>query len=297
MAVAPTTVVPGSTAEVSASGLKPHSLYSLQVCGAAARVSTDCVLGSSTSVLANNSGVFTTTLPVLTPPAPCPCVIAAFSQPYVHLTLRAPVDIQGAAFAPVIQAAPAHLVVRHVELRGAPGPPGWFGAPTERSLILTVANTGGTAVQRLSVFVAVDGTPQPLADVAGLGPGKQRTYTMGVTFPALALGHQQVSGQLTGQSAVSSLAGGAASFATSATTVPWGLTAALVVLALVLIGLLVRSTRRRARARRRRKAITGSPTGEPTEGMADDAPRRSLAEGQPAAAWVARVGEQPGRGG
>lgn len=225
LTVTPAAVAPGQIVQVTATGLQPRSLYSLQVCGAAGQSSSGCVLSSSETVAATDYGTFTTTLQVQVPPDPCPCVIAAFSQPFTKLALTYPVQIQGASYAPVTNKRPADLTVESANVTGSPSWAERFGASARRTLALTVANNGGTDAVKVSAVVDVSGTPTSSPNLNGLQPGQRRTYRVSITLPSFTTGTKTVSGQVTAQTQNSSLAGSAASFKASTTVTPWGLIA------------------------------------------------------------------------
>jgi hypothetical protein len=290
--VSPSTAMPGEIVQITATGLAPSSVYSVQICGAAAQTSSDCILTSSQTGGASDSGVFTTSLQVEIPPAPCPCVVAAFSEPDVHLALTSPIQIVGAPTSPVVQNQPARLVVRDAHISGSDTWAERFGAAAKRTLVLTVANTGGTAAQTVSATVSVDGTPSSPPPLAGLQPGQQRTYQVPVTFPTLSVGHQPVTGLVSAQTQNASMAGLPAGFRTSTALNPWGLYAVGALLALLLLLLLVsiivhlvrlfrdwRRGRRAAKAAKRAGSvprISGDQASNGTGPMADTGETRAV---------------------
>ena len=141
MSVAPAAASPGDIVTVTATGLAPRSIYSVQICGQDAQTSADCILSSSRTGGASDVGLFTTTLQVEIPPAPCPCVVAAFSQPYVSLQLRAPSRSRGHRSCPLAPARrPVHRV-RSAELTGSFTAAELFGASAHRTLQLTLTTT------------------------------------------------------------------------------------------------------------------------------------------------------------
>ena len=111
-------------------------------------------------------------------------MVAAFSQPYVSLQLRAPLQIQGAPFVPIgagPQAA-SSIAVRSAELTGSFTAAELFGASAHRTLQLTLINDGGEA-KTLTALVKVGGNPQPQVTLSGLAQGQVRTYSIRVDFP------------------------------------------------------------------------------------------------------------------
>lgn len=302
MVVSPSTIALGGTVEVSVSGLTPNALYSLQLCGALAQSSTDCDIADSTVQAASNVGSFSTTLPVTQPPAPCPCVVALFTQPFEQAAVTEPITIEGAPFAPVVPTQPASLVVRGLALTGSSPPAEWFGASARRTLVLTLANVGGTAATSVSVLVNVGNTPQQQPLLPGLAPGQEKTYRMAIAFPTLALGTQRVSGQISARTENALSAGPTTTFQTSTTVLPWGLVVIAAVLAVLIVLLILRALvhmvrwgrerRRRARAARAAaaaEAARASAEAAAASGAAS-APQREelLAAGQPeGASWVA----------
>jgi hypothetical protein len=90
----------GQEVVVVGKGWPATSALSVMVCGAAVGDGTDeCdVLGGAT-VVSDRTGIFRTPLVVRVPPAPCPCVVRAFSASR-DVDVREPISIVGAPLAP-----------------------------------------------------------------------------------------------------------------------------------------------------------------------------------------------------
>ena len=149
---------PGQTVSVTGAGWAPGEFVSVQVCGNdGVNGSSDCDVASGASfpIL---TGELRTPIVVTIPPRPCPCVILAVGA----LTqAKTPISIAGTTSAPVSSDSPLvnpdigpTLRVDRAVVEDDAEWPSWFGAPAERTLVLTVTNTGAAAV------------PQPFMSVA-----------------------------------------------------------------------------------------------------------------------------------
>jgi len=241
-------IATGEVVRVTGSGWSPGSLVRVELCGNEALDATaDCAIGGSRDVGVLDDGNFFAVLPVLAPPSPCPCVVRV-SGITAGDAVRVPVTVLGVPVAPPEQRIEVPSVSRALEVTEAEvtggGPwTSWLGAPAERTLHLTVRNTGNVAIldPRLQVTVGRGDEPAGLVDVPDLGrieAGESRSIEVPVELDALSFGSYNV---------LARLGGGAepVEARTGTSTYPWVLIAGAIVLAqLVLL-----SIRNRVRAR------------------------------------------------
>jgi hypothetical protein len=251
MSVSPESAAPGQSVYVAAYFFPPGIDFQLDVCGDdALQGSADCALAGSITRTTSAVGHFAANLPVLMPPVPCPCVVAAFSS-----TLAEPIVtglvVSGAPIAPLTQAAPpVKLKVQSAVLEGSGPAAAWFGAAPKRTLVLRVRNTATVSVASPIVVASIGDTPVPADNLPGIAAGQVQTYRIPVDFSALAFGEYTVVGR------VGAGNGHFARFSVGVLLLPW----ALLVFALVVIILLILLARRR-RSRRQAKTTTLEPPG------------------------------------
>lgn len=254
LTASPTTAAPGTTVQVTGSGFLGKHLYQLQICGNdAVDGSVDCDQAQAAMALTTAAGAIDTTLAVVVPPAPCPCVVAALSVGNESL-VTAPLTIPGAPSAPVAShIIQERVVVKNVELVGSTQPSEWLGFGADRTLEVTVQNVSPLSLQPITLIASIGGTPLMLPDLPGLAPGQVHTYSLAVAFPALSVGHTTLTGR------IGVMGGQFASFRVGISFYPW----AIPVLAIVVVQgilLLVRNLlRRRIRRHQRRALAAGRP--------------------------------------
>jgi hypothetical protein len=238
---------PGGTVTVNGYGLAKSAVFTVQICGDDARGgSVDCALASARTVTSSATGWIVVVLPVVKPPAPCPCVISTLSTD-LTTTLARPFRVVGARVAPLTPLAGPPpgptLVLQSATLRGSTSRSSWFGGSAHQTLILSVSNTGAQPVSAPPVVLTIDpmvGSSQSLASPAlgELPAHSSRTYDIPVRIGAISAGHYRVKGSL-------GFAGNQVAFAATTDVVPWGL---LAVVALVAqLGLLAARNRLRRR--------------------------------------------------
>ena len=270
---------PGQTVSVTGAGWAPGEFVSVQVCGNdGVNGSSDCDVASGASfpIL---TGELRTPIVVTIPPRPCPCVILAVGA----LTeAKTPISIAGTTSAPVSSDSPLvnpdigpTLRVDRAVVEDDAGWPSWFGAPAERTLVLTVTNTGATAVPQpfMSVAYGKGDDPRTVIDAPRVPPieaGQTAVVRVPFELDAFSYGTYRVVGDL-------GVVGNRVEFESTTSTWPWGLV--LVAIALIQMMLVAfRNIARRRLARQRRAAEAaeaaamagGTPDSAGPESRVDD---------------------------
>lgn len=225
-------------------------LVTLTVCGNQARQgSADCNNVNSRGVrLAHVESTPVATLVVVSPPAPCPCVVRA-SSATTNEVVAAPLEIVDHPVAPVIDPVDRDLLAVSVEASPANGGAidalaAALGGSGEHLVTVTVRNlttesldevrvsgeVGRSATQELAGFELVPGA---------IGPGRTWTGEARLALPAPMVGDYQWRVTASG-------AGAPVTAAADTTVVPWLLVALVAVLALDVVVMVLRFVRRRA---------------------------------------------------
>jgi hypothetical protein len=220
------------------------------VCGnEARRGAVDCDQIGSVGLAGSLTQVQRRKLELTTPPAPCPCVVRAASVAD-RVVRTVPIDLVGVGTAPVTDPDVAGAETLKVDARVDRGSPGFFdrlrsslGGSTDRTLELTLTNTGQAPLRGISMVAALareaqGGEPLQPPNIGLIPPGESGTYRLPVTLPAPSFGSYTVFGTVYG-------AGTPVTFSAKTSTTPVGLI--LVVVLLVVIGLAILSLRLRRR--------------------------------------------------
>ena len=248
--VQPTVQSPGSSVKVIGQNLPPNTNVQVQICGNdALNGSGDCALSTAQEVTTSNEGLFQTSLIVSIPPKPCPCVVLLldFSTP---VTPMAPIDIIGAPFKSPSATNVQKLQIVNAYLTGSGPWSSWFGAPPQRTLVISIRNPNAAPYAdpplQLSVGAQADTTSNRVTTyrLSTIGPHQTKTYEVRVTFPAFSIGEHEVVGTVGG-------VGLSRTLVVNTWLFPWGLLVVLVVLIEVVLLSLTRFIRER---RRRREA-------------------------------------------
>jgi hypothetical protein len=250
-----TALVPGETTTFEGAGWKPNTVFQASVCGArAVNGSEDCDVTSSMTFAANLNGVISAALVVVVPPKPCPCVVLV-TGPQNENRRTFPVTIAGVPYSAVTaQPSVSRVVVERASLTGSVSPRQWFGLAVSRTLVLTLMNTGAAPTQSLHIYASLGLTPVASRHLAGLSPGRQRTYQIRVRIPALSVGRLTITGRVTNG------VGNIDVVKVPATFFPFGLLIVLLIL-IQLVLLLIRNAVRRRSDARSSEAL-GSPDAE-----------------------------------
>jgi hypothetical protein len=245
---------------VIAQGLAPSSVYQVMLCGDdARRGSADCDLVHAQTRTTSATGGWGAEIGVAIPPAPCPCVAAAFPNNGATPT-TAPIDIVGAPVAPLAQVGPQlTLTVLSLHLEGLGPLQAWFGGSPGRTLVLTIKNNSGQDQVNPPIFLAVGKGPNPsqLVNAPPLGTiaaGATATLRIPVSFPLFAFGTYTLSGTV-------GYADSQARFSARTLLLPWGLIGIGLAVLLLVAFWLYRRLRRWSMRRRQVKAGPVGPLG------------------------------------
>lgn len=140
----------GTSITVSGKGWRSKALLMLIICGQNRIGGSDtCANGDGRAVTTKADGTFSRKLPVAEPPKPCPCVVYAATVKGEKADTQTAFKVAGhdTAGLPSKQET-ARLVVRgSPQLNGEGGVLNFFGAPQQRTLVLTLANEGAEPVR------------------------------------------------------------------------------------------------------------------------------------------------------
>jgi hypothetical protein len=166
----------------------------------------------------------------------------------------APITITGAPNAIPSATKLAKLQVQNAYLTGNGPWTAWFGAPPQRTLVLTIHNPNPAAYVSPPLILFVgnqsDTTTHEATsrNLSTIGPYATKTYQIPISFPAVSIGEHQVVGTVGN-------AGLSRSFIVKTWLFPWGL---LVVVLIVLELLLLAITHYFRERRRRREEAEGA---------------------------------------
>jgi hypothetical protein len=227
----------------------------VELCGQGGlRGSADCDMGNQTIAGVGSSGTFTTALNVALPPVPCPCVVKVTDQAS-SLSATAEIAVQGVPTLPItretLDLPERRIEVSSMEITGG----SWtelFGLPAERTLAVTVVNTGAVAIEDPAVAIAWGGGDRPTGlvdppDLEPMEPGATQTFQVDLPASGFAFGRRTATVEVQGL-------GEAGMSEASTSTHPW----ALLAIALVACQLLLLRIRNRVRRRLEPAAIDGA---------------------------------------
>jgi hypothetical protein len=253
-----TEVAAGEEIAVNGSGWAPDSTLILEICGSAADGALACDVAHQQSSGVGPTGAFSSNVTVAMPETGCPCVVRATDRAN-QLSVTAAVTFH----------AP-QLEVASIAVSGG----SWtelFGAPSNRTLKLTLVNTGEVAVDapELTVSWGRRGSAGriELPEIPRMEPGDTQSLAARLPRGALAFGRYKASATVAGL-------GEPATVVASESVYPWGL-AALVVLVLVAAVLLYVRLRRKSAAEPE-QPVEAVPVPEPAV-AADAEPVEALA--------------------
>lgn len=262
----------GETLVVQGSGWSGTELVYLELCGNGGRNgSSSCDQGHATLTGLGPEGTFSARLTVAKPPVPCPCVVKATSQT-TQAWASADLAVQDVPVVPLEDQPTTAQVQRSVAITArftGQGPwTSWFGQAAQRTLVLTVTNTGAVAVHDppLTITAGKGADPKgvvPAPELGTIEPGESITVEVPLRFSPLSFGQQ---------SARASIAGFAEPVGTLAatSTYPWALIALAAVLTQLGLLRLRNKVRRRVGAHAAGKGASGRTDVEPTPAPADE---------------------------
>lgn len=144
VAVSPKKAGAGHDITVTGQGWKPGTLLTLLICGQNAIGGTNsCANAGGRAATTDAHGAFSRQMPVTEPPKPCPCVVHVATVMGDPVVVDAPFVVAGHPVAPLpTRTTGGRLAVLSARLEGSSGLLTWFGAPPQRTLVITVGNLG-----------------------------------------------------------------------------------------------------------------------------------------------------------
>jgi hypothetical protein len=260
------TMTLGTRLLIQGNGFVGAHLVRVTLCGNnALDGSADCAFDTSVTAGVGTNGYFSTVLVVERPPTPCPCVVTAVNAESASPTATAPITVIGV---PTAQPRPRvpdigqllKIDAAHVEGQGSWT--SWFGASSNRTLVLTLRDVGKVSVPNPLLSVTLrkgSDTPEyvPSPRIATLQPGETRVVRIPLTLDALSMGQFTVSGAVTGYNA---------RFTTKTSSYPWG----WLIVPFILINVILWRVLRRLAMGRERKRATQVKTAADLQGTPDD---------------------------
>lgn len=148
------TAAKGSSLTATGTGWPAHTLVMLLVCGQSSPArgvlgGTDsCANADGRAVTTDADGRFSTALPAAAPPVPCPCVVHVATATGTARQADAALDITGHPVKPLPATTGTGTLkaLAPAQLKGSSGVLTWFGAPASRTFVVTVGNSGTSAV-------------------------------------------------------------------------------------------------------------------------------------------------------
>ncbi|MEV0124227.1 hypothetical protein AB0I16_22320 [Streptomyces sp. NPDC050703] len=145
----------GGSITVKGTGWRPGALLTMLVCGQSepgrgvVGGTDSCANEEGRAVTTGEDGAFRKRLPVAEPPVPCPCVVHVATVTGAKARADAAFTVAGHPVKPLAKGATGDRlsVLSGTRLEGASGLLTWFGAPPQRTLVLTVGNVGPAPVQ------------------------------------------------------------------------------------------------------------------------------------------------------
>lgn len=238
----------GEELGVRGSGWMPNTTVFVELCGNEARNGTpDCDQENARLVGVGSSGAFAVPLLVAQPPSPCPCVVRVSSQGGPAVA-TAPVEVPQASFAELddqnVDPQPRRQLSLNASIGGSDGWMEWFGAPPERTAVITVENVGDVAVHDPDLSLAFGRGDDPTGylespEIGSLAPGESTEVAVPLDLGLFAVGDYTVTGDIAGFDEP-------ASFRAETSSYPW---VVIVVLPVLLLQFVLLRIRDRVRSR------------------------------------------------
>ncbi len=246
----------GERVIVSGTNWPPNSIVQVQTCGNLGLNGTsDCDQITTVQAGVNTAGTFAAVMLIGNPPVPCPCVFLVTSQSS-GLVESLEFELRGAA---VSDDEPAGIVlperrlnISEARIEGSGPWTALFGAPPQRTFVLTIVNTGAVPVNNPSIVLGLGKGADPTGFVAApeidrIEPGESVTVRVPLELPVMAIGTYAVVGSIPGFDTP-------IEFRAETSQIPW-LLLLIPVLILVQVGLLAIRNRVRARLEERDAAL------------------------------------------
>ena len=234
--ISPTSTAVGGTVSVHGMGLQPEQDVSVAICGdAGLEGSQGCDLRGQATLMTDQTGYFAVQLVVSAPPVPCPCVVEVDTTSASLHTALAIAGVPVGSVRPAAVALGPDLHITRARIEGGGGWQSWFGWPSRRTLVVTVADRGGGKAPSPTMNLELsswESSGQTIATpmLSTVPAGASRTYHLPLNLGSFAVGEYTLRGTV--------YAGAdSASFRAGVFAVPWGLfiIAALIAQALLLL--------------------------------------------------------------
>ena len=190
-------VKPNDIIRVAGSGWPARITIQASVCGNnALQGASDCSPSAGGQTVTDSNGVFGLDLPIAKPPKPCPCVVHVVS-PDTSATNDAPVVVTGQPTAPLDTSRTIRTLTATSKLTGAGPLTAWLGGAAKRTFVLTMVNTGNSAITNPGVTLTIGKGADPTTllatpQVGTILAGQTAQYRLPITIKAPAFGQYRV---------------------------------------------------------------------------------------------------------
>ncbi len=156
----------------------------------------DCDNEGSISATTREDGSFTGQTKFTKPPKPCPCVLFAFSSQSQQV-VRFPIELTGYPTAPPVAQGGSRSLEIRAEVEGGGPLASWLGGAAERTLILTIINSGTIPVDNPPTVVTLGRGEDPTQlltqpDLGQVVPGQTSEVRIPFELPPGSFGSYTV---------------------------------------------------------------------------------------------------------
>jgi len=182
---------------VAGSGWPARITIQASICGNnALQGASDCSPSAGGQTVTDPAGVFGLDLPIAKPPKPCPCVVHVVS-PDTSATVDQPIQIIGQPNGPLDTSRTIRTLTATSKLTGAGPLTAWLGGAAKRTFVLTMTNTGNSAITNPGVTLTIGKGADPTTllatpQVGTILAGQTAQYRLPITIKAPAFGQYRV---------------------------------------------------------------------------------------------------------